>query len=59
MKPKTLYCQCIAGKKCDHLLIYDFGDKQIAVDMKKGKKLLGGVVVNLKDLKKALSNLSA
>ena len=50
-------CRCVAGKSCDKLQVQDFGEKEIMVDIKRGK-MYYGVVLNEKDVKKLIKFLS-
>jgi hypothetical protein len=50
-------CRCAAGKLCDKLLIQDFGDGDILVDLQRKKKYYG-VVLNKKDVIKLIKWLS-
>ena len=54
---KTFPCDCTANKKCDKLVVKDFRDKDVLLDIWSGKILRGGVYLGTKSLKKLIKFL--
>lgn len=57
MREIKFNCRCVAGKSCDKLQVQDFGDGEIMIDIKRGKRFYG-VILNEKDVKKLIKFLA-
>jgi len=57
-KEKTFYCACVAGKKCQRLVVTKFKDGEPMFDIWEKKKCVGGIVLQKQDVKKLIKFIS-